>query len=353
MNAFTGGEFIVMGVPGETLDRDTAAIIKTVKPSGFILFARNIKSPEQLRKLTDDLRASVDHTPIITIDQEGGRVSRLKEFMSEPPSAKQLTKRGRVDLIQQHGTITGKLLRMFGFNLNLAPVLDVELDEKNENSLKERTYGTSPEEVIRNATAFAEAMKKEGILNCGKHFPGYSCASVDPHNTLPTVRRTLDEISALEWVSFRKLLPILDTLMIGHVSYPLIDSSNLPATLSPYIVREIVRGEWGFAGCTITDDMDMGAINKAYGSAEAAARALEAGNDLMLVCHNIPGVPEIAKALLKVSDKAKNEAYERILNMRKRLAEPVEFNTDQFKMLDEQVKELRSTTLEAVGRGVA
>src|SRR5262245_19301151 len=123
MHKFTGGEFIVMGVPGETLDKETREIIKSVQPTGFILFARNIKTPEQLRKLTDELRQSVNHEPIITIDQEGGRVSRLKEFMSEPPSAKKLTEHGDVSLIKKHGMLTGKLLRLFGFNLNLAPVL--------------------------------------------------------------------------------------------------------------------------------------------------------------------------------------------------------------------------------------
>ncbi len=346
MTKFSGGEFIIMGVPGESLDQETRKIIQKVQPSGFILFARNIKAPEQLRALTEELRGAVNHEPIITIDQEGGRVSRLKEFMTEPPSAKQLTKRGDVDLIKKHGELTGKLLRLFGFNSNLAPVLDVELDEKNDNSLKERTYGSSPEEVVRNATAFAEGMRSEGVLNCGKHFPGYSCASVDPHNALPTVQRELSEMVGLEWVSFRKMLPILDMMMLGHVSYPLIDPSNLPATLSDQIVRKILRDQWKFKGCTVTDDMDMGALKKTYGSADAAAMALKAGNDLMLVCHNIEGIPEIAYALASVSQEIQEESFERISALRKRLAKPVEYSTGALKTLDESVKALRSATLE-------
>src|SRR3984885_8353041 len=119
MQNFTGGEFIVMGVPAETLDAKTRDIIKQVQPSGFILFARNIKNPQQLRDLTDSLRKEVNHEPIITIDQEGGRVSRLKEFMTEPPSARQLAMHGDKSLVEKHGRITGKLLRLFGFNLNL------------------------------------------------------------------------------------------------------------------------------------------------------------------------------------------------------------------------------------------
>jgi beta-N-acetylhexosaminidase len=350
MHDFTGGEFIVMGVPGEALDEETASIIKAVQPAGFILFARNIKTPEQLRKLTDSLRAAVKHEPIITIDQEGGRVSRLKEFMSEPPSARQLAMHRDKSLIEKHGRITGKLLRLFGFNLNLAPVLDVEVDDENDNSLKGRTYGRSVDEVVANASAFAAAMTKEGILNCGKHFPGYSSASVDPHHAMPSVNRTFEQMMKLEWLPFRQCVPLLDTMMLGHVSYPLIDPSGLPATLSPYMVQEILRGELKFAGCTVTDDMDMGAIKEAYGSAEAASRALKAGNDLMLVCHNIKGISEIAAALRLVSKDMQNAAYDRISALRARLAAPAPFSLEALATLDQAVKELRKEVLPQADR---
>jgi beta-N-acetylhexosaminidase len=345
MREFTGGEFIVMGVPAETLDTETTKIIEQVQPAGFILFARNIKSPQQLRDLTDSLRKLVKHEPIITIDQEGGRVSRLKEFMSEPPSARQLAQRGDKTLIEKHGKLTGQLLRLFGFNVNLAPVLDVELNDANDNSLGSRTYGRSSAEVIANATTFAEAMTREGILCCGKHFPGYSAAKVDPHHALPTVQKTREEMMSVEWVPFTTCAPKLDLMMMGHVIYPKIDASGLPATLSPYMVHEIVRDQLKFKGCTITDDMDMGAIANTYGSADAAARALAAGNDIMLVCHNMKGVPEIAAALKKVPREIQEESFARIEAMRKRLAPPTPFSMDTFKKLDQQVAELRVATL--------
>jgi len=347
MHKFTGGEFIVMGVPGEGLDPETIDIVSRVQPSGFILFARNIKTPPQLRALTDHLRKLVKHEPIITIDQEGGRVSRLKEFMAEPPSARQLAARGDVALIKEHGVLTGKLLRLFGFNLNLAPVLDLELDPEANNSLKTRCYGSTPDQVIRNAHAFAAGMKREGILSCGKHFPGYSRACVDPHHALPSVERTVPEMNALEWIAFQRSISVVDTLMLGHVRYPQIDSSGLPASLSARMVRELVREQWQFAGCTITDDMDMGAITNEYGSAaEASAMALKAGNDLSLVCHNIKGIPEIAKALLAVDSEIQKDAFDRILKLRQRLAKPVDFSMDAFKALDRQVAKLRADTLE-------
>jgi beta-N-acetylhexosaminidase len=350
MHDFTGGEFIVMGVPGEALDSATQKIIQQVQPAGFILFARNIKNPQQLRALTDELRRFVKHEPIITIDQEGGRVSRLKEFMSEPPSARQFAQRGDRSLISTHGRLTGQLLRLFGFNLNLAPVLDVEVDNANDNSLGERTYGKTTADVVANARAFADAMKGEGILCCGKHFPGYSAAKVDPHHEMPTVKRSKADMMRHEWQPFVELSQEMDCMMMGHVSYPEIDDSGLPATLSPHMVREVMRKELKFTGCTITDDMDMGAIAKTYGSADAAARALQAGNDIMLVCHNIEGVPEIAAALKRVPRQFQDESFARLNNMRKRLAEPSAFSMEMFGKLDEAVAKLRSTTLAVAAR---
>src|SRR5450432_110784 len=205
-----GGNYILMGVPGTALDAKTAAIIREVQPAGFILFGRNIKAPAQLRKLIDDLRGEVRHEPVVTIDQEGGRVSRLKECGSEPPSAKQLREHDDLRLIERHGALTGEILRFFGFNLNLAPVLDVSFEGDVDNSLKNRTWGLTPDEVIAKAGAFNRTMREQGVLSCGKHFPGYTHAAVDPHHELPVVARTRAELEDVEWKPFRALAPELD-----------------------------------------------------------------------------------------------------------------------------------------------
>lgn len=349
MHEFTGGEFIVMGVPGESLDADTAKIVRTIQPAGFILFARNIKSPQQLRSLTDELRAAVLHDPIITVDQEGGRVSRLKEFMPEPPSAKKLTEHNDLELIKKHGELTGKLLRLFGFNINLAPVLDTLVNEENENSLKQRTYGSSTAQVIENAGAFARAMQAEGVLCCGKHFPGYSHANVDPHHNLPVVARTFAELDGFEWVPFKSLLPMLDLLMVGHVSYPEVDPSGLPASLSRVVIHQILRENWKFTGCTVTDDMDMGAIKNTYGSAESAVQALKAGNDLMLVCHSVEAVPEIARALKKAEASVLEESYSRIQALLNRLSPPASYSDEKFEELSTHTEAMRAKVLDSAG----
>mgnify|MGYP003694116277 CR=1 FL=1 len=135
------GQLILTGVPGTTLDSDTAALFRRVQPGGFILFGRNIKSAAQLRKLIDDLRDLSALEPIITIDQEGGRVSRLRLIGQEPPNAQQLRERDDLELVRRHGAITGRLLRLFGFNLDLCPVLDLSFDDEADNSLRGRCYG--------------------------------------------------------------------------------------------------------------------------------------------------------------------------------------------------------------------
>src|SRR5436853_7676937 len=190
MNASSIGQLILCGIPGKELDAASAEMFRRVQPGGFILFGRNIESAPQLRKLIDDVRDLSQVGPIITIDQEGGRVSRLRLIGSEPPNAQQLRDKGDLDLIYRHGDITGRLLRLFGFNLDLCPVLDISFNDDADNSLRGRCYGKTVDQVVRNAGAFNGALRGQGIASCGKHFPGYSAASSDAHYELPRIDRT-------------------------------------------------------------------------------------------------------------------------------------------------------------------
>ncbi len=342
-----GGSYILMGVPGTELDAKTAGIIRQVQPAGFILFGRNIKAPAQLRQLVDDLRGEVRHEPVVTIDQEGGRVSRLKECGSEPPSAKHLREKGDLRLIERHGALTGEILRLFGFNLDLAPVVDVSFGGDLDNSLKNRTWGLVPEEVVRNAGAFNRTMREQGILSCGKHFPGYTHAAVDPHHELPVVARSRAELEATEWQAFRALAPELDTMMVGHANYPALDDSGYPSSLSRKIIHDLLRVEWGYRGVVISDDLDMGAIVGHYGLAESVTRAVEAGNDLVLLCHRPELIPEAAKALETISPQRAAEAAERIAQLREKLDPPHAFSLDAHAALDRKIYQLRIDTLGA------
>ena len=343
----TGGRYILMGIPGVELDAPTAKIIREVQPAGFILFGRNIKTPAQLRRLIDDLRGEVRHVPVVTIDQEGGRVSRLKECGSEPPSAKQLRDKGDLRLIERHGALTGEILRLFGFNLNLAPVLDVSFDDEADNSLKNRTWGQDAEAVTRNAGAFNRTMREQGVLSCGKHFPGYSCANVDPHHELPVVVRSRRELEEVEWKPFLALATEVDSMMVGHANYPALDDSGLPASLSRKIIHGILREEWGYRGAVISDDLDMGAIVGHYGLGESVTRAVEAGNDLVLLCHRPELIPEAARALEAISPARAAEAEKQIAHMREKLDPPHAFSMEAHAAIDRKIYQLRVDTLGA------
>src|SRR5438477_5222358 len=242
------GQLILTGVPGVELDSETAALFKRVQPGGFILFGRNIESAAQLRKLIDDLRDLSKVEPIITIDQEGGRVSRLRLIGSEPPNAQQLRDKDDVGLIRRHGDITGRLLRVFRLNLDLCPVLDISFDDNADNSLRGRCYGKTVEQVVHNAGAFNDAMREQGIASCGKHFPGYTCAKSDAHFELPKIDRTREELNQNELAVFKQLIDRVDSMMICHGWYPSLVAKKTPASLSRRVIIDLLRNEFGFDG---------------------------------------------------------------------------------------------------------
>ena len=333
---------LIVGVSGPELGAEEARQLRALQPGGFILFGRNIKSPEQLRKLCDDLRDLSRQAPFMTIDQEGGRVARLREIGSEPASAKELTDMGSIAQIERHGTITGELLSLFGFNLDLCPVLDISFEGDTDNSLKNRCWGYTPEETCAKAGAFNRALRAAGVLSCGKHFPGYSRARIDPHHDLPEIARSEAELEAWEWIPFRSLLKDLDTLMMGHAFYKQIDASGLPSSLSPYFIQEVLRDRWGFKGGIMTDDLDMGAIINNYSLSEATRLAIEAGNDFILLCHRNQLAGEAMDGVLKASTRKLDAALERIHNLKKKIKKVPSFSLEQFLRLNRDTESLRA-----------
>src|SRR6266513_5517600 len=273
------GQLILTGVPAPRLDLKAENLFRRIQPGGFILFTRNVESAAQLRKLTDDLRSLSVVEPIITIDQEGGRVSRLRLIGKEPPNAQQLRDANDVDLIRRHGDITGRLLRLFGFNLDLCPVLDISFDDDADNSLRGRCYGKTVEQVIRNAAAFNNALRAAGVASCGKHFPGYSAAVGDAHHSLPKIDRTREQLDREELAVFREFVDDVDSMMVCHGWYSCFESEKAPATLSRRIITDLLRNELAFNGLIMTDDLDMGAILTGYRLDETLRLAIAAGND--------------------------------------------------------------------------
>jgi beta-N-acetylhexosaminidase len=338
------GQLLLVGVPGPELDPETARIFRKIQPGGFILFGRNIKTPGQLRKLIDDLRDLSNAEPIVTIDQEGGRVSRLKLIGSEPPNAQQLRDKGDLELIRRHGELTGRVLRIFGFNLDLCPVLDISFDDEADNSLRGRCYGRTASEVNEKAAVFNDALRATGVLSCGKHFPGYASAGLDPHHELPRIDRSRELMEAHELAVFRHFASCVDSMMIGHIAVSGLDAIDRPASLSPVIIRDLLRRDMGFEGLVMTDDLDMGAILNHYGFDETMRLGIEAGNDLLMICHRVE-MATAAKRAIETMGKKLDAALESVARCKSKLAPPAPFSEEAFREIDAGIFDLRVAVL--------
>ena len=339
------GQLIMTGVPGKELEPSTARLFRKVQPGAFILFGRNIESAAQVRKLIDDLRDLSEVEPIITIDQEGGRVSRLRLIGNEPPNAQQLRDKDDAELIWRHGDITGRLLHLFGFNLDLCPVLDISFDDDADNSLRGRCYGKTVEQVVRNAGTFNEAMRGQEIASCGKHFPGYSAATSDAHYQLPCIDRSREQLDQYELAIFRAFVDNVDSMMVCHGWYPCFEREKTPATLSRRIITDLLRNELGFDGLIMTDDLDMGAILTRYSLEDTIRLVIAAGNDLAMICHRIPEIENVHRILGTLPRKQIDRALKNVARFKKNLTPPDQFSQAAFRKIDSEIQDLRVAVL--------
>ena len=316
------GSLLLLGLDGPELRPDEAALFRRLQPAGYILFSRNIVSPEQTRKLTDDLRDLSVDLPIIGIDQEGGRVTRTKEMAPVLPSAEALAARGDMGKIADAGVLTGELLQLFGFNLNFAPVLDLDHFPGLANALRGRCWGRDPQRVIDYAGQWNRWMRRQSIASCGKHFPACGRAVSDPHHDLPSSPATLEELLREDVIPYTALMPELDSIMLAHIEFPNIDA-DFPASLSPKIIRRFLRDQLGFDHhLVMTDDLDMGAIAKRYGRGEDVKLAIRAGNDLAMICHRIDTADAAARAIGELPLGMRHEAQDRVERFRRRVLKP-------------------------------
>jgi beta-N-acetylhexosaminidase len=339
------GQLLLVGVAGQELDADTAAMLRRVQPGGFILFGRNIGSPAQLRKLIDDLRDLSAVEPVITIDQEGGRVSRLRLIGEEPPNAQQLRDKGDPALVRRHGELTASLLRLFGFNLDLCPVLDISFDDEADNSLRGRCYGKSAAQVIELAGVFNDALRAGGVLSCGKHFPGYTMAGEDPHHGFPVIARDRAEMEAHELAVFRHFASRVDSMMIGHIHYACLETDVRPASLSPAIIDGLLRREMGFRGLVMTDDLDMGAILDTVSFDDMLGLGLAAGNDLLMICHRVHLLADARAVLERQPPHLLDASLARVAEFKSKMAAPTAFSVEEFTAINSEIWNLRVAVL--------
>lgn len=341
------GQLLLLGVPGTELTANDVSLYQSIQPGGFVLFGRNVESPEQLRKLTDDLREVVDLTPIIAIDQEGGRVTRTREIGAEPPSAQELREKGDLGMIARHGLITADVLRVLGFNMNFAPVLDISYDDDADNALRGRCYGTDAQEVITNAGIFNRNLRHRKILSSGKHFPSCGLADADPHHDLPHVHKSVQDMLSSDLLPYTALMPEMDSLMSCHAHFSAIDpdSPGLPGSLSHNLITKLLRNQLGYKGVVMTDDMDMGAMLNTYGRGPDVKLAIEAGNDMAMICHQTHTAKIALEHLKELPLHTVDDALKRIGKLKKRLQDPLKFSQSLWEKLDAETMQLRIDVL--------
>jgi beta-N-acetylhexosaminidase len=322
---------LMLGLSGPILTPDEAAMFVTLQPAGYILFTRNIISAEQTRRLTDDLRGLSKTPPIIAIDQEGGRVTRTREIAPAAPSAPALAEVGNMRHIKEAAVLTADLLRLLGFNMNFAPVLDLDHFPEASNALRGRCWGRDPQRVINGAGQWNRWMRKCGVAGCAKHFPACGRAVSDPHHDLPSCPASWADLQREDVIPYTALMPELDAVMLAHIEFPQIDP-DFPASLSPRIVRGLLRDQLGFdRHLVLTDDLDMGAIQNRYGRGDDARLAIEAGNDLAMICHRTETAGEAARAIAEVSHTIRADAAERVERFRwETLLPPQNWSADQW-----------------------
>jgi beta-N-acetylhexosaminidase len=345
------GQLLVIGVPGANLDLITRGMLETIQPGGVFLNTQNIESAAQVTELTSSIRSILQVPPLVAVDQEGGRVDRLKTIYSPMPSADLLRASGDASLADRLGEITAEALRTLGFNIDLAPVLDIAVDDSVDNGLKGRYLGDSAAQVIRLAGAYLEGLQRGGVIGVGKHFPGLGASVADSHSSLPTIAKSRDEIMRHELVPylelFSKINARLNTLMISHAHYPAFDGpSPLPASLSKNIVSGLLRDELGFKGLSITDDLEMRAITESREVSEAAVMAIEAGNDMILVTGSPDRITLVWQAMLDAARSGRitqahiSRAFDHIARVKSMLSPPYPLSDVAVSRLRDRIAEL-------------
>jgi len=325
----TTGQLFMVGLPRPALDRETREFLTEHCPGGIILFKRNVRSAEQLRRLVADIHETgAGVTPLVALDHEGGRVDRLPHppFTHFPPMAA-VAERGKPALAEAVGRAMGRELRAVGIDLDFAPVLDIWSNPRNR-VIGDRAFGTTPRGVARLALAFARGLARAGVLACGKHFPGHGATVGDSHFVLPRVSRTRRELAATDLLPFARAAAAgMPALMTAHVVVPALDPRR-PATVSPKICRDLLRRRLRFRGVLFSDDLEMQAMASRRRVGRAAVEALQAGCDMLLVCQSLAAAREGIGAVEDAIGRGALDAdaiaasLTRIQDLRRRLTAP-------------------------------
>ena len=336
------GQMITIGIDGYSVDDTAKQLITDKKVGGVILFKNNISYSNQLLQLINDIKGinSTNKIPIfISVDQEGGRVNRLPSEIKSLPSNEVVGNKNDNKLAYDIGKNIGYALGSFGFNMDFAPVLDVN-SNPNNTVIGDRSFSNDKDKVASLGASEINGFKDSNIISVAKHFPGHGDTATDSHYALPIINKTLDELKSVEFVPFKKSIEEkVPAIMVSHILMPQIDANN-PASMSKTIITDILRKDLKFDGLIVTDDMTMGAVTNELDITTACINSINAGADLLLVCHGYDNEINVINAIKDVvnngiiSIDTINRSVYKILSLK-----------ENYKITDEKIKEVDINTI--------
>jgi beta-N-acetylhexosaminidase len=317
------GQLLWIGFEGTSPTPSLLRWIRRIQPGGIILFGRNIESARQVRTLTDALHAALRVPPFIALDQEGGRVNRLKGILGPSPAPYDLASLPNAPVALSRLAMANALaLRSLGFNVNFAPVLDLSSRDA-QNGIGDRALGTDPARVTDLARALLSATSRGGVLPVGKHFPGLGAARADTHLSLPRIGLAGQRLWKDHLYPYRRLAELLPLIMVGHAYYPALQGRPpQPATLSRCVIQDLLRRRIGFRGLILTDDLEMGAVDQSQNGGSLARDSFLAGSDGLMFCRSRARIEEAHGKLAKdmesgeITPARARASLRRILNLK-------------------------------------
>ena len=304
------GQLLLVGLAGTELDAAERAWLRLIRPAGTILFRRNIEEAVQIHALLESVESLISDGPLFhAVDVEGGLVDRLRDLIAPIPAPAAVAATRNRKLYREHGYLIGSELRLLGFNVAFAPVLDLRTAASDE-VMRTRVVSGDPKGVIAYAEAFLTGLSRAGALGCGKHFPGLGSGALDSHHATPAIDRTWKELWEEDMLPYRKLHRALPFIMVSHATYPSAfskpDARPLPASISPFWIDRTLRHKLGFRGLIVSDDMEMGGILHHAPIEEAAIAAIAAGTHLIEICKDPALVLAAYEAILSEAEHSRS-----------------------------------------------
>ena len=320
------GQLLIIGFDGTEMSPPLRSLLTRIQPAGVILFARNIIGAKQTYKLLKDCQSCVSTRLFTCVDMEGGPVDRFRNLIGPSPSSAAVFASNDRRLFRKHGKIIGESCRALGFNVDLAPVVDLAL-EPSRIVMRSRAVSADPKQAILYAREFFAGLRSSGVIGAAKHFPGLGEANLDTHHELPSVKKSFQKLWSEDLVPYRVMRRELPMVLVGHANYPTVTHDGTPASLSKKWVTQVLRQKIAYRGLVVSDDLEMGGVLKAGPIERAAVQHIRAGGDLCLICRQEEGILRSYEALICEAERDRKfarrvkESTARVLAFKKKSRE--------------------------------